>query len=115
MKVSFEDIGQVLATCQAGEGVAQGDVVKMSANGTVVGCAAGERFCGVAVSPTRGGCAAVQVKGFVTVPCTDSKVVPGWVALTADGDKGVKSAGEGDEGAELLVVQVENGSAVMCL
>lgn len=115
MKVSFEDIGQVLVTCQAGDGVAVGGVVKMSGNGTVAPCAAGERFCGVALSLAKDGCAAVQVKGFVTVPCTDTKVVPGWAALTADGDKGVKTAGSGDKGAEVLVVSVENGCAVVCL
>ena len=115
MKVSFEDIGQVLATCQAEDGVAVGGVVRMSGNGTVAPCAAGERFCGVALSLAEDGCAAVQVKGFVTVPCADSGVVPGWAALTADGAKGVKTAGAGDKGAELLVVSVENGRAVVCL
>lgn len=115
MSVSFEDIGQVLVTCKAGDGVAVGGVVKMSGNGTVAGCAAGERFCGVAVSLSEDGYAAVQVKGFVTVPCADSKVVPGWAALTADGAKGVKTADSGDKGGEVLVVSVENDTAVVCL
>ena len=115
MKVSFEEIGQVLVTCQAGDGVAVGGVVKMNGNGTVAPCAAGERFCGVAVGLEEDGCAAVQVKGFVTVPCADSTVAPGWAALTADGTQGVKTAGSGDKGGEVLVVSVENGSAVVCL
>ena len=115
MKVSFEDIGQVLVTCQTEGNVTAGGVVKVSRNGTVAPCAAGERFCGVALSLAEDGCAAVQVKGFMTVPCADSKVVPGWVALTADGTGGVKSAGAGDKSAEVLVMSVENGSAVVCL
>ena len=46
MKVCFEEIGHMSATfaAESGEG---GDVVKVSANGTVAPCADGDVFCGV--------------------------------------------------------------------
>lgn len=114
MKVSFEDIGQVLATCEAEESVVEGCVVKVCGNGVVGGCAAGEKFCGVAVKTSGDGYAAVQVKGFVSVPCADSSVAAGWAELAADGDGGVKKAADG-AGVHTLVMCVEDGKAVLCL
>ena len=108
---SFEDIGAVMATFAAGEGVEGGQVVKMTANGTVGACSEGDAFCGVALEP-RKGAAAVQVKGFVTVSCTGSPTL-GWTALAADGKGGVKAAASG--GVTALVVSVGTGSAVVCL
>ena len=109
---SFEDIGAVMATFAVGEGVEGGQVVKMTANGTVGACSEGDAFCGVALEP-RKGAAAVQVKGFVTVSCTGSLTL-GWTALAADGKGGVKAAPSG--GVTALVVSVgSDGSAVICL
>ena len=108
---SFEDIGAVMATFAVGEGVEGGQVVKMTANGTVGACSEGDAFCGVALEP-RKGAAAVQVKGFVTVSCTGSRTL-GWTALAADGKGGVKAAASG--GVTALVVSVGTGSAVVCL
>ena len=65
-RVSFDGIGQVLATFEAEEGVKAGQTVEMSGDGTVKLCANGKRPAGVAVA-VRDGCAAVQVRGFVTV------------------------------------------------
>ena len=110
-KFSFEDIGAVTATFAAGEGVEGGQVVKMTANGTVGACAEDDAFCGVALEP-RKGAAAVQVKGFVTVSCTGSLTL-GQTALAADGKGGVKAASSG--GVAALVVSVGTGSAVVCL
>lgn len=111
-KFSFEDIGAVVATFAAGEGVKGGQVVKVTDNGMVGPCSAGDKFCGVALEPRKGG-AAVQVKGFVTVPCTGSLTV-GWATLAADGTGGVKTATTG--GMSVLVVSVgTDGTAVLCL
>ena len=109
-KFSFEDIGAVTATFAAGEGVEGGQVVRMTANGTVGPCAEGDAFCGVALEP-RKGAAAVQVKGFVTVSCTGSLTL-GRTDLAADGKGGVKAA---SGGVTALVVSVGDGSAVVCL
>ena len=112
MSISYEAIGQVMVTCQAGENVLEGQVVKMNGNDTVVPCAAGETFCGVAGDVAEDGFVAVQVKGFVTVPCADSTVTAGYMNLAADGNGGVKAGGDGNK---ILVMNVEDGSAVICL
>ena len=110
-KISFDEIGNVMATFYAGEGVEDGQVVKVTANGTVGPCAQGEAFCGVA-GQARRGAVAVQVGGFMQVHTTGA-VGLGRVKLAADGKGGVQVA---DNGVEALVVQVEqDGKAVICL
>lgn len=113
-KISFEDIGAVVATFRTKEDVGSGQVVKVTGDGEVGPCGAGERFCGVAL--TGGGeYAGVQVGGFVTVKA-DSTVTTGWVKLAADGSGGVKKADAGD-GWEYLVVETNSAAltAVLCL
>ena len=68
-KVSFEEIGSLLVTFYAAEGVKAGEVVKVSSNGTVAPCDEDDLFCGVAVS-CEDGVAGVQVDGFARVPVT---------------------------------------------
>ena len=110
-KISFEDIGAVVATCQAAEGVTGGQVVKLTGNGKVGPCAAGDKFCGVALEP-RCAIVGVQFKGFMTVNYSGS-LTPGWATLAADGSGGVKSA---SGGVSALVVSAESdGTAVICL
>lgn len=108
MNVSFEEIGR-LAVTFAQDGCESGQVCKVSANGTVVPCAAGDKFCGV-VEGVRGGVAGVQVAGFATVAVSGSLNV-GYVNLCADGNGGVKAG----TGREYLVVSVEADTAVIKL
>ena len=110
-KISFEDIGAVVATCQAEAAVQGGQVVKLTGNGIVAPCSAGEAFCGVAMEP-RTGLTGVQFKGFMTVPYTGSVKV-GWNTLCADGAGGVKSASSGVS-AQVICVNTD-GTAVICL
>lgn len=126
-RISFEGIGAVVATFAAGEGVKGGQVVKLTGNGAVGPCAAGDAFCGVAMEP-RAGVAAVQVGGFVTAAFSGELAV-GRATLVADGQGGVKAAAAvtvepGEEGqvtipapagVSALVVGVEDGTAVLCL
>jgi len=110
-KISFEDIGAVVATCQVEEDVAGGQVVKMTGNGKVGPCADGDRFCGVTMQP-RCDIAGVQFKGFMTVSC-EQELTPGWATLAADGSGGVKSA---EGGVPALVIAMNaDGTAVICL
>jgi len=110
-KISFEDIGAVVATCQVEEGVTGGQVVKLTDSAKVGPCADGEAFCGVAMEP-RTGIAGVQFKGFMTVTCTGT-LTPGPATLTADGTGGVKSA---DAGVAVQVISMgSDGTAVICL
>jgi len=111
-KISFEDVGCLMATFFAQEGVEDGQVVKMTANATVGPCQAGEDFCGVAGMP-RNGAVSVQVGGFVKVPVT-LPVNVGRVGLAADGNGGVMAS---EEGTAVLVVDVDTvaKTAVICL
>jgi len=99
MNVSFEEIGRLAVTFADG-GCAAGQVCKVSADGTVAPCAAGDKFCGV-VEGIRGGHAAVQVAGFAEVAVSGT-VGLGYVNLCADGTGGVKAG----TGREYLVVSV---------
>lgn len=96
-KVSFEGVGEVVATFHADDGVKAGQVVKLSGNAAAAPCADGERFCGVAVTDCKSGCAGVQTAGFAQVSCADSAVTVGYVSLAADGSGGVKKAAGGQE------------------
>ena len=110
-KISFDDIGSVMATFYAEDGVEDGQVVKVTGNGTVGPCAQGDAFCGVA-GQVRKGAVAVQVGGFMQVSTT-GEVGLGRVKLAADGKGGVMAA---EDGVEALAVQAEqDGKAVICL
>ena len=103
MNVSFEEIGR-LAVTFGHEGCVAGQVCKVSANGTVAPCAAGDKLCGI-VEGVRGDYAAVQVAGFAEVPYSGS-VGLGHVSLCADGSGGVKAGA----GREYLVVSVDENA-----
>ena len=103
MNVSFEEIGRLSVTF-AQENCAGGQVCKVSGNGTVAPCAAGDKFCGVA-EHVRGAHAAVQVAGFAEVKVTGAVSV-GYVNLCADGTGGVKAG----TGKEYLVVSVNENA-----
>ena len=103
MNVSFEEIGR-LAVTFGHEGCVAGQVCKVSANGTVAPCAAGDKLCGI-VEGVRGDYAAVQVAGFAEVPYSGS-VGLGHVSLCADGSGGVKAGA----GREYLVVGVDENA-----
>lgn len=111
MKLSYEGIGQWAATF-AGEDLAEGEVVKISANGTVSACSAGDDFCGMVISAGRDGSAcAVALGGMVTagytVPAQGAAPALGWAALTADGAGGVQADADG---RSFLVVDVDTAA-----
>lgn len=126
-KFSFEEMGAVTVSFAADTGVKGGQVVKVTGNGTVGPCAAGDAFCGVALAP-RNGAAAVQVRGFTKVSRT-GQLNLGWVELVADGQGGVKAAEAPSVTVEsgsvtlpspagvraLVVSTAEDGTAVLCL
>ena len=112
-KVSFEDIGAVIATFAAQDSVKPGQVVKIAANGQVGACSAKDAFAGQAQS-VRSGFAGVQVKGFLTLPVTGS-VALGRVSLEADGTGGVQTATTGGVTALVVSVDAAAKTAVVCL
>lgn len=106
MKGCFEGIGQWAATF-ACDGVKEGELVKISANGTVAACADGDAFCGMVVSVGRdGGACAVALGGMVTASYTGTAPALGWSDLQADGSGGVKTA---SGGRSYLVADVDEG------
>ena len=111
-KISFEGIGEMVATFYAGEGVKMGQIVKGSGDSTVGPCNPGETFCGVAATEPRGGCVGVQMSGMAQVKCADGGVTVGYATLTADGNGGVKAAGSGDKGSEYLVVADDGAGTI---
>lgn len=108
MKVSYEGIGQWAATFACGQ-VAEGEMVKISGNGTVSACADGDDFCGQALSVGRdGGACAVALGGMVTAGYTGTTAPAlGWTSLAADGNGGVQAVSgskqTGSEGAQAAV------------
>lgn len=104
MNVSFEEIGRLTVTF-AGVDCKANEVCKVSANGTVAPCAAGDKFCGVAEG-VRGGYAAVQVAGFAEVAYSGAAPALGYVNLCADGNGGVQAG----NGREYLVVTVDENA-----
>ena len=65
MSVSFEGVGQVCATFLGGK-LAEGQVVKLTGNGTVGACGDGDHFIGAAICCKDDACT-VQGGGLVTV------------------------------------------------
>jgi hypothetical protein len=112
MNISFDGIGQNVATFLAEEGLSEGQVCKVTANGTVSACASGERFCGVVHHLEEDGAAAVILAGFVTLPYTGSAPTVGYDKIAA-GDGGAAAAN--DAGGEYLVVDVDTENMTVCL
>lgn len=105
MEVSFQGFGEQVATFTAAE-VAAGDLVKLSASGTVTACAEGDLPCGVALS-VREGYAAVQLGGYAVLKASGSVPV-GWQALAAAGKDSVKTLEGG-----LVKLVLESGDGVV--
>ena len=107
MKLSYEGIGQWAATFACTK-LAEGELVKVSGNGTVAACNDGEDFCGMVLSVSRGGDAcSVALGGMVTAGYTGGAPALGWSGLAADGAGGVKTS---ESGREYLVVDVDTAA-----
>lgn len=103
MSISFKGIGDQYVTFSAAGTAELGGVCKISANGTVDKCAAGDAFCGV-IAELRFGTAGVTMGGYVELHYTGAAPTVGYAALAADGSGGVKVL---EDGREYLVVSVD--------
>lgn len=136
MNISFEGIGEVIATFLAEEDseVKPGDVVCLTGNDQVGLGEAGDIPCGVAATVSKDGCVGVQIGGLAEVSYSGSAPAVGWNMLAANGEGGVSVAAPAvaalaesgkDEstaataagGVNFLVVSVDtvNGTAVVKL
>ena len=105
---NYHGIGQLNVTVAADEGLEEGMVCKLTADGAA-GCGAGEAFCGVA-DVIRDGLAGVQIEGFVTLGYTGTAPVVGYANLSANGSGGVK----GDTaGKSYLVAAVDATDSIV--
>ncbi len=117
MSISYEGIGEWCATFGCGA-VSEGDIVKVSANGTVGKCAAGDGFCGVVRAIAHDGKACtVQLGGLASVKYSGTAPAAGYAELMADGSGGVSKPGENQSGSSYLVLSVDSaaGKAVIRL
>lgn len=110
MKVSFEGIGELIATFY-NNGAENGYPVKLSAGGEVTSCASGERFMGIAVAP-GGEYTGVVIGGCVTLPYSGAAPAVGHSKLSADGSGGVKAD---SAGTEYVVLDVDTIGKTVCI
>lgn len=103
MNVSFNGFNENVLTFNSQGEVISGALVKMAGNGTVTPCADGDKFAGVAVNEA-GGCAGVQLKGYVTCAYTGTAPTVGFCNLLAGGASAVKT---GTTGVQYLVLDVD--------
>ncbi len=109
MSISFDGIGEVVATfeVEAGSAIAPGDVVCVTGDGEVGMGTSGDLPCGVAVSVAEDGYAGVQLSGLAQVRCSGSAMpAVGWEMLAADGEGGVCPVAQ--NGLAYLVVSVDS-------
>ena len=107
MKVSFEGIGEMVATFAVAEDVEKGCMVKLGEDGQVSPCEDGDEFIGMAVN-CRQGFAGVQFSGMAQVAYSGTAPGCGWAKLSADGNGGVKAD---ENGHEYLVVATDTTAA----
>lgn len=101
MNVSFNGFGENVLTFEASGTIAAQSPVMVTDNGKVA--AASGVFCGICTA-VRNGYAAVQVKGYVTVPYSGTAPTVGFVKLKGADGKAVVDAANG---REYLVIDVD--------
>jgi hypothetical protein len=110
MNISFEEIGSWGATFACGE-VAEGDVVTISAGGTVGPCSDGGAFCGVVAAMGRDQKACtVTLGGMVSATYSGSDPLVGLSKLSANGSGGVKAD---ESGTAYWVAQVDTTAKIV--
>ena len=112
MKVSFEGIDEKVVTFynNSTSPAAAGEVVKISGNGEVSACSAGDRICGVCLAADEDH-AAVQMGGYMKLDYSGTAPAAGYATLAADGMGGVKGVSTG--GATYLVIDVDSSDAMV--
>ncbi len=102
MSISYEGIGEWCATFVCGA-VSEGDIVKVSANGTVGKCM-------VRAVAHDGKACTVQLGGLASVKYSGTAPAVGYAELVADGSGGVSKPGENQSGSSYLVLSVDSAA-----
>ena len=107
MTTKFNGFNEKVLTFECDTEINAGSPVKITANGKVAACAAGDRFVGVCIN-TRGGYASVQVEGYIALPYTGTAPAVNVTKLVADGNGGVKA--DATNGGEVVAVCVDTAA-----
>ena len=110
--ISYEGIGEVVATVAMPDEIKVGAPVRMKDNDQVCACTSGEVFCGIALK-RNGNIGCMQVKGFVSVPYSGALQL-GWGTVVANGMGGIRPDASG---RPVLVTNLisDERRAVICL
>lgn len=111
MNLSFNGFGENTLTFEADSTLTQaGVLVTLTSEGKAAKAKEGDKICGFATN-VRAGYAAVQLKGFVSVP-KEGELTPGWQTVSASAEGKVVAD---EDGTQVLVVCVEDGTAGIIL
>lgn len=113
MNVRFDGYNENTLTFECGGDVKVGSLVRMSGNGVVSECAAGEDFCGVCRA-VRDGYACVQLSGYAEIACADGMNV-GRVTMSASDGTTIKPDTAGGTSRLVLTVDTVNQTAGIIL
>ncbi len=106
MNISFNGFMENTVTFECDENVTAGVPVKVEDSGKVTPCGEGDKICGVCTS-AREGFAAVQLRGFVSLPVSGA-VATGFVKVVSTADGKVKAD---EDGREVLCVCTDADTA----
>ncbi len=111
MKISFEGIGQTMATFATSATLTKGVPVKLSSNSTVAACSADDLFVGVTAGPDDGGAVNVILRGYVKCEYTGTAPTVGAASLIAAGSGKVKIAESGGRAVTVIDVNTTDKTA----
>lgn len=109
MKVSFEGLGELVASFYKGSNAEKGKLVKLSANSTVAATSDGEAFVGMCIH-SDDAFADVMLSGCITCTYTGTAPVVGYAKLVSAGGGSVKTAASG---REYLVLNVDASASTI--
>ena len=118
MNISFDGIGEVIATFAAEDAaaLAPGDAVVMTGDGEVGLGETGGQLCGVVVTVAGDGYAGVQIDGLAQVNYSGTTApAVGWELLSTDGTGSVKAVETGGVACLVISVDEEAKTAVIKL
>lgn len=95
MNVSLNGFAEAIITLHMAGSAAKGAPVSINANLTAAPSGADEPFAGFLSAAPKGGCAGVQVGGYVEAPYSGAAPALGHTALAADGSGKIKTAAGG--------------------
>ena len=114
MSVAFDGMDNLVVTFRCGRYGGGGH--PSSSAPTTRWPTGGRAKCPSACLPQkRGNYAAVQIRGYVTLPYTGTAPALGWQELVTNGDQGLRTVTTGEAGKACLVVRVDAATSTLGL